>query len=146
MAYKNIEINNATSVSQTATKQSQFYKGFSSVGRDSTSVEIYDIELIKQDILNIFNTRPGERVMNPNFGCIIWDLLMEPLTEDTRRALTDDINRICNSDPRAVPTQLDVTEYDNGYILEITLLLKNTDQSTSMKLTFDQQIGLVVQQ
>jgi phage baseplate assembly protein W len=83
--------------------------------------------------------------MNPNFGSIIWDLLMEPLTDQTRDALNQDIVEICNSDPRVVPTQLDLTEYENGYVLDVTLVLKGTDQSANMRLTFDQSIGLTVQ-
>ena len=83
--------------------------------------------------------------MNPSFGSIIWDLLMEPLTEQIREALIADINRICTFDPRVTPTQMDLTEYQNGYLLELTLVMNGTDQSSNMKLTFDQSIGLSVQ-
>jgi phage baseplate assembly protein W len=145
MAYKNIEINNGTSIDQTVSKQSQFYKGFSSVGASSTT-ELYDFALIKQDIINHFNTRKGERVMNPNFGSSIWDILMDPNTDQVRQELSADIETICNFDPRVTPTQIDITEYDSGYILELTLLLRDTDQSTTLRLSFDQSIGLTVQQ
>lgn len=145
MAYKTIEINNATAVYQQATKTNHFYKGFSSVDDANTGSRLYDLDLIKQDIINHFNTKKGSRVMNPTFGSAIWDLLMEPLTEIVREQLTDDITKICTSDPRVTPTQLDLTEYDNGYILEITLLLNGTDQSSTLKLSFDQSIGLTVQ-
>ena len=145
MAYKTIELNNSTAVYQQATKINHFYKGFSSVDDSNTGSRLYDLDLIKQDIINHFNTKKGSRVMNPAFGSAIWDLLMEPLTEKVRDQLTDDITKICTSDPRVTPTQLDLTEYDNGYILEITLLLNGTDQSSTMKLSFDQSIGLSVQ-
>jgi phage baseplate assembly protein W len=145
MAYKTIELNNSTAVYQQAAKTNHFYKGFSSVDDNNTGSRLYDLDLIKQDIINHFNTKKGSRVMNPTFGSAIWDLLMEPLTETVREQLTDDITKICTSDPRVTPTQLDLTEYDNGYILEITLLLNGTDQSSTMKLSFDQSIGLSVQ-
>lgn len=145
MAYKTVEINNSTSVSQKTRQQNHFYKGFSSVNDQSSSNKLFDFDLIKQDILNHFKTRKGERVMNPEFGSIIWDLLMEPLTNQTREALKKDIETICTYDPRVTPIQMDLTEYENGYILEITLLLTNTDQSTNMKLVFDQSLGLQVQ-
>lgn len=144
MPYKNLEISSARSVSQTSTKTSQFYKGYSTVNSLQTT-KLFDFDLIKQDIINHFNTKKGQRVMNPNFGCIIWDLLMEPMTDRTRDLLKADIERICTSDPRVTPTQMDLTEYPNGYLLEITLVMKGTDQSASMKLAFDQTIGLVVQ-
>ena len=145
MPYKSQVINNSRVVADQPVKRSHFYKGFSTIANLDQSVRLYDFDLIKQDILNHFRTRKGERVMNPTFGSVIWDLIMEPLTEETRILLQEDITNICNSDPRVTPTQLDLTEYDQGYILEITLLLNGTDQSVNMKLQFDQKIGLVVQ-
>lgn len=145
MPYKNIEINSVEQVYQQPVKTDHFYKGFSTLDPNITGTELFDFELVKRDIQNHFNTRKGERVMNPTFGSIIWDMLMEPLTSEVKEILNQDITEICNSDPRVVPTQIDLTEYDNGYILDVTLLLKGTDQSGSMRLVFDQKIGLLVQ-
>ena len=142
MPYKSKEITNARSVNQSTTQQSHFYKGFSSVGDTSFGTRLYDFELVKQDIINNFNTRKGERLMDPEFGCVIWDLLMEPLTDGVREQLTSDITAICNKDPRVYPTQIKLTELDSGFLLELTLVLKQTDQSSSLRLTFDQSIGL----
>ena len=145
MVYKNIEINNSSVVIQQPVKTSHFYKGFSSVDVANTGARLYDFALVKQDIINHFNTRKGERVMNPNFGSIIWSLLMEPLTNDVREALNQDITNICTSDPRVTPVQIDLTEFDSGYILELTLVLNGTDQSSNMRLAFNQKTGLSVQ-
>ena len=145
MPYKTKEINDTTTVSQRSTKLSHFYKGFSSVDDTNSGTRLYDFDLIKQDILNHFNTRKGERVMNPSFGSVIWDLLMEPITDQVREALTLDINTICNFDPRVVPIQMDLQEYPTGYMLELTLLVTGTDQTTNMKLVFDQKLGLRIQ-
>jgi phage baseplate assembly protein W len=145
MAYKNLEITGVNTAYQQSTKQQHFYKGFSSLDDTNTGSRLYDLDLIKQDIINNFNTRKGSRVMKPNYGSIIWDLLMEPLTDQTRESLKDDVTRICTADPRVVPTQMDLTEYESGYLLEITLTLKATNESASMRLTFDQSIGLVAQ-
>lgn len=146
MPYKSIEITNANTVHQQVTKTSQFYVGFSTKNPANTTSKLYDLDLIAQDILNQFNTRKGERVMNPTFGSIIWDVLMEPMTPQIQEALNQDITRICNSDPRVTPTELKLTEYKSGYIIEVTLVLNSTNQSTNLKLTFDQNIGLSVQQ
>jgi len=145
MAYKNIEINTSKVVTQQPRKVSHFYKGFSTVDASRPNVQLFDFDLIKQDVINHFRTKRGERLMNPNFGSIIWELLMEPLTDQTRELLKDDVKKICTSDPRVTPIQMDLTEYENGYLLEITLLLNGTDQSTNLRLVFDQQLGLVVQ-
>lgn len=143
MAYKNIEINPVKYSSQHTNKQSQFYKGFSSLDDNKTSVKLYDFDLIKQDILNQFNTRKGERVMNPEFGTIIWDLLFEPLTPVVKQQISDDLNRILNSDPRATPTQINIVQADNGFLIEVTLLMNGTDVSQSMQLNFDRRAGIV---
>ena len=55
-------------------------KGFSTVSLDTENFSLYDLDLIKQDLINHFYVRQGERLMNPTFGTIIWDLLFEPLT------------------------------------------------------------------
>jgi phage baseplate assembly protein W len=145
MVYKTKVITTVDSVYQVAASRDHYYKGFSTVNTDGAGNSLYDLELIKQDITNHFNTKKGERLMNPEFGSIIWDLLMEPLTEETTEALREDIRTICTSDPRVIPTQMDITEYTDGYLLELTLETVNTNQSFNMKLVFNQQIGLVVQ-
>ena len=145
MPYKNIEITGSATVEQQSQQKSQFYKGFSSVDNTNPGNRLYDFDLIKQDLINNFNTRRRQRVMNPTFGSIIWDLIMEPLTDEVRDQLTADITAICNADPRVIPIQIDLKEYDTGYLLELTLLLNGTDQTSTLRLTFDQNIGLGVQ-
>jgi phage baseplate assembly protein W len=145
MPYKNLEINVSNYNAQHTNKLSQFYRGFSTVDPSNYGAKLYDFDLIKQDILNHFNTRKGSRVMNPTFGTIIWDLIMEPLTDQIRELLQQDIETICSFDSRAYPIQIDINEYEQGYLVEITLALKNTDESTTLRLAFDQKVGLRVQ-
>ena len=145
MAYKNLEITPTKYNSQHTDKLTHYYKGFSTTNPDNRGSKLYDFELIKQNILNHFNTRKGQRVMNPTFGTIIWDTLMEPLTPAIRTALTKDIEAICNTDPRVYPTQIQISEYEQGYLIDVVLVMKNTNQSSALKLLFDQNIGLVLQ-
>lgn len=145
MSYKNIEINSTQYNSRHTAKQSQFYIGYSSVNSETAAVRLYDFDLIKQDILNQFNTKKGERVMNPEFGTVIWDIIFEPFTEEVKQAISDDVSRICNSDPRAVPIQIDINEQEYGMILEITLQYTGTDQTDTMKISFDRELGLTSQ-
>lgn len=145
MAYKNITVTPSQYSLQHTAKQSQFYVGFSTAGPDSSTVTLYDFDLIKQDILNQFHTRKGERVMNPTFGTIIWDVLFDPFTAIVKQAIADDVTRICNSDPRVVPIQINITEQEYGMQLEVTLKYTNVDQTENMKLTFDKKNGLSYQ-
>ena len=47
------------------------FRGFSTVDTVKAPFSLSDMELVKRDLLNEFNTRKGERVMRPNFGCIV---------------------------------------------------------------------------
>ncbi len=142
MAYKNLVITPPQLKNVSKTKTSQFYKGFSTVDESTNNVNLYDFDLIKQDILNQFNTRKGERVMYPNEGTIIWDLIFEPLTSDVRQLIADDIDRIVNSDPRVTPTLINIVEQDYGFLLELTLTYVGTDVSENMILSFDRSSNL----
>jgi len=145
MPYKSLEITNALAQTEPSSKRMQFYKGYSSVDLSNPTSKLYDLELVKQNIVNTFSTRRGERVMNPEFGSIVWDVLMEPMTPAIREALNKDIERICSSDPRATPTAIKLTEFQSGFIIEVTVKLKGSDQSSQVIMTFDQNIGLTVQ-
>lgn len=144
MAYKKIEINPADGGHQIVVKQAQFYKGFSTIDETSTSVKLYDYELIKQDLLNHFNTRRGERLMNPTYGTIIWDLLFEPLTPAVKQQIADDVNRILASEPRVIPTSVSITQGDYGFRIELTLSYVGTDISDNMIVSFDKNVGISV--
>ena len=143
MPYKSRVITNANALfAKPIKQQTHLYKGFSSLDETNPSSKLFDIDLIKQDILNQFNTKKGSRVMNPSFGSDVWDILMQPMGSETRDLLVKDIKAVCTSDPRATPTQMDITEYTNGFILELTLVLNATNQSANMKIKFNQDIGL----
>jgi phage baseplate assembly protein W len=145
MPYKNLEITTNNYNIQHRSVRNHFYKGFSTADPTNYGSKLFDFDLIKQDILNHFNTRKGERVMNPTFGTIIWDLIMEPLTPQIKELLTQDVTTICTFDPRVNPIQIKINEYDQGYLIEVTLEMKNTDERSTLKLAFDQALGLRAQ-
>jgi phage baseplate assembly protein W len=146
MPYKNIVITPKNNTAQANTQNSQFYRGFSTVDPTKTNPKLYDYDLIKQDLMNQFNTRQGERVMNPEFGTIIWNLIYEPLTDQLKQAVVDNVNAILNSDPRVVPVQINLVEAQYGLQLEATLSYVGTNQTDVLRLAFDKEIGLVQQQ
>ncbi len=145
MPYKNLIIQPANYNEQFRVQTSQFYKGFSTVDATERNSKLYDFDVIKQDLLNHFNTRKGERVMNPEFGSIIWNVLYDPLTEELRRAIEQDIKTIIESDPRINSPVIRVAEAEYGILLEINLTYTGTDQSEVIRLAFDKNAGLLVQ-
>ena len=142
MVFKTIEINPTKNVEENIVDKSQIYKGFSTTTTGSDSTRIYDFELIKQDLINQFNVRKGEMVMNPEFGTVIWGLLYEPFTDSVKQLITSDVNRILNSDPRAVPSNIDIIESDHGFLMDVTMASVMTNQVDSLKITFDKSIGI----
>ena len=122
---------------------SQMYRGFSTTSQDTENYKLFDLALVKQDLLNHFYTRQGERLMNPRFGTVIWDLLYEPLTEDLKNAITTNVSEILNYDPRVVANQIVVTSYESGIQIECTLTYLPYNIQQSMQLRFDQTNGLL---
>jgi phage baseplate assembly protein W len=145
MPYKNQIIQPANYSEQHRLQTSQFYKGFSTLDPQQRNSKLYDFDVIKQDLMNHFSTRKGERVMNPEFGSIIWNLLFEPFTQDIRNAIDTDIKQILGADPRITSPKINVAEAEYGLLLEVTMTFTGTDQSQTLRLAFDKNAGLSVQ-
>lgn len=112
------------------------YSGFSTYNRQR-KFKITDFDLVCQDIFNHFSIRRGEKLMNPKFGTIIWDLMFEPFTDNIRDLITEDIKTVINYDPRVVADSVTVTELDHGIQIELQLRYVLTNQSQAMRLQFD---------
>jgi phage baseplate assembly protein W len=114
------------------------YKGFSTVGRNK-KFRLTDFELIKQDLINHFQIRKGEKLMNPNFGTIIWNVLYDPFTPELKSAIIADIKAIAAYDPRVSIDNVIVTEYETGIQIELELRYLQTNQTNLMNLRFNNQ-------
>ena len=118
------------------------YRGFSTVSKATENFALFDFALIKQDLFNHFYVRQGERLMNPAYGTIIWDLIFEPLTPEIQNIILQNVNEIFNSDPRIKAKSIVITPYDTGLEIHCTLeyLLYNIQEQLQLK--FDQANGL----
>lgn len=112
------------------------YKGFSTVER-TKNFRLTDFDLVKRDIQNHFYIRKGEKLMNPEFGTIVWDMIFEPLTEDTKELIVQDVKKIIANDPRVAATNVVVTSYDRGIQIQLELLYIDTDQTSTLTLDFN---------
>jgi phage baseplate assembly protein W len=113
------------------------YNGFSTLV-NKKKFTLQDYPLAKQDLLNYFNIRKGEKLMQPSFGTIIWDQLFEPLNETTQELITADIKRIVGYDPRLQVNQVSVTQQTNGLQIQLTLTYIPSNQSDTISLNFAQ--------
>ena len=140
--YKEIKVSSSQR-NKIYTGDKKTYKGISTVNPDSTNAVLYDIALIKQDIINHFHIRQGEKLSDPTFGTIVWDILFEPMTEQIRSLITKNVTRIVNSDPRVTIDRVIVDDYEHGIQIECDLRYIQYNISERMRLQFDENAGFL---
>jgi phage baseplate assembly protein W len=87
----------------------RLYKGISFTNYDNNKMlSMYDVDLVKKDLMNHIFTRFGERIMMPRFGTRIPDLLFEPLDSITIGIIHEDLRAVIDFDPRVVVNEDDI--------------------------------------
>ena len=114
-----------------------YFKGFSTVGNNFGNFTLTDFELVKRDLLNHFSIRKGEKLENPDFGSIIWEMIYEPLDPQSKQLIIDDITKIAASDPRVEVTNVTISEFEFGLQAELDLRLIPLNQVGTIDLVFD---------
>lgn len=124
-------------------RKKRLFVGFSTFQENEdlrqTNWTLYDLALVKRDLMNHFYTRKGERVMLPGYGCAIWDYLMEPLTEGNRREIEQEVVRVIASETRVELKEMSVTEVAHGFAIQITLFYRPWEVYESFSLDFDRR-------
>ena len=112
------------SISLNNTLQTKFvFVGFSTQNSDQTlNSVLYDVALINADLTNAFQTRVGERVMRPDWGCKIWDYFMNQGDSATITAIINEAQRIVATDTRLVQQSIDVYQTQNGITVSLSLM------------------------
>lgn len=133
----------ATNVATVGDKGGTFtYKGFSSK-ESSRNFKLYDIDLVKQDLINHFYIRKGEKLENPEFGTVIWDMIFENFTEDVKTTIAKDVEDIINYDPRISvnAVQVDTTEQGIRIQADVTYIPFNVNEQ--MTFNFDKDNSII---
>lgn len=138
--------NQQTAAQRSATvtqNQGQFtYKGFSST-EATKNFKLYDINLVKQDLINHFYIRKGEKLENPEFGTVIWDMLFEPFTPDVKEIIAKDVEAIINYDPRFSVTEINIDSTDQGMRIQADLVYVPFNINERMTLNFDKNNNVI---
>ena len=100
------------------------YKGFSTKDRIRLPYTLTNGEAVKTDLLNELYTRKGERVMRPNYGTSIYDLIMNPLDDYVEQEVREEVQRICLKDPRVEIESVFTQVIDHTIRVQVQLLLK----------------------
>jgi uncharacterized protein len=93
-----------------------------SKGRDIKAA--YDINAIKNSIINLFNTVPGERFLLPDYGCDLRQYIFEPISETNARFIGRTIKRsISQWEPRVKIVNISIDAYidKQQYVIILTL-------------------------
>jgi len=75
------------------------YIGYSTIDKNTINTVLTDKDLALRDLMNHFYTRRGERVMNPEFGSILHELVFDPLDARTEMLVGNDVEKIINIVP-----------------------------------------------
>jgi phage baseplate assembly protein W len=134
----------ATSTAVVSENQGMFtYKGFSSK-ETANNYKLYDIDLVKQDLLNHFYIRKGEKLENPEFGTVIWDMLFEQFTEDVKNIIAKDVEDIINYDPRIAVNEVQIDSTDQGIRIQADIVYIPFNVNERMTFNFDKTNSTVI--
>ena len=119
------------------------FKGFSTIPNGDNILNrnwtLYDLDLVKRDILNHFHTRRGERAMMPTFGCLIWELLFDPLTESNIELIVEEARRVVQSDSRVRMDNIEVREVEHGLVINFLLYFEPWEVYENFSVEFDKR-------
>jgi phage baseplate assembly protein W len=101
-------------------------------------------ESVRQSILIILGTAKGERVMRPDFGCGIHDLVFAPVTAATAGRIIRDVHEaLLRLEPRIDVTEVDVKSGDtsNVLLIDIDYEVRATNNAFNLVYPFYLQQG-----
>jgi|APGre2960657404_1045060.scaffolds.fasta_scaffold29509_2 phage baseplate assembly protein W len=100
-----------------------------------------DQQLIKNDLLQLLLTVPGERVFRPTFGTILRSSIFEQLDSRQILAIRDSISEsIKTHEPRVNVVKLNLTATDNTNELRI-FLVAQIKVSPNLYITIDRLVS-----
>ena len=83
-----------------------------------------DYKAISNSLINIFNTTPGEKILNPRFGVNLARYLFEPVSEEIAGVIGDVILQgIELYEPRVTVTHIDIISDPEQHQYEINIHL-----------------------
>ena len=97
----------------------------------------YDYAAVRNSIFNLFNTIPGQRILNPTFGLNLQRYLFTPISEAVGYSIGNEIlDGINKFEPRVRVKTVNVQsdEVNQQYIVTLIITMVTIDTSSSFKL------------
>jgi phage baseplate assembly protein W len=99
-------------------------------------------ELVRQSILLILDTDPGERIMRPSFGAGLRRHVMAPNTPATRARITSDVESALRQwEPRIEVREVEVVPDDDPAIVWISVAYAHVRDGSTASLEVPFRLG-----
>jgi len=97
-------------------------------------------QAVMESVYNILLTQPGERVMNPPFGCDLDQYLFEPIDDITAARIVQTVaESIIAYEPRVIDLDVFVTPDpdDQTFVIDIYLTLNTVKETVQLTTTLE---------
>lgn len=85
----------------------------------------YDESAVKNSIVNLFNTMPGQNLLNPEYGLNLLQYIFEPISETNGRQIGNKImDGITKYEPRVIIKSIDIQVAEDEQTYYITLSIE----------------------
>lgn len=103
----------------------------------NNTFKLHDIPLVERNLLNHIYTQRGSRIMMPNFGTRIHEILFEPINEISIEKLRNELTNVIQYDPRVSLVKLKLDpDYDKNSIY-VTITLNYIELKITRDMTFN---------
>jgi len=113
------------------------FVGYSTKNKLKGPFTLRDADLSIADFINHLETRKGDRVMLPEFGSILPDLVMEPFTFDLVEEIKSEILNIANDDPRLNIDEVSVEQLEQAISIRINATYSPTQEAKTIDLLYE---------
>lgn len=104
------------------------------------SIRLTDgVDDLDQSMRLVLMTAPGERVMRPQFGCRIWDLLFEPITDNLLGLISEAVRQaLAQWEPRVeVQEVISAPAQEDGLVrVSIDYVVRSTNDRRNLVFPF----------
>ena len=98
----------------------------------------------QQSSKNYFYIRKGEKLENPEFGTVIWDMLFENFTEEVKQIIAKDVEAIVNYDPRVTVNSVAIDSTDQGIRIQADIVYLPFNVNERMTFDFDKTNNMII--
>jgi phage baseplate assembly protein W len=115
--------------------------GYTTLDQPYTSKSLTGLDLAKQDLLNHFKIRKGEKWTDPTFGCDLELYVFEPLDQSTMDSIKEEVYNVVNYDPRfeVSDSNIRVDQDSHSVTVNVKLTYLPTTTATELQIKFDRE-------